>query len=654
MDTYLKQLVHELHNAGQQGDHEHVIRQSTLALDMVDFQLSMLDIRARSWCACAKVENALEDARHMHQLAPLSPRGYYRQGRIHAQYGYHSKALAIYKKAESLAAAADDDDGLRDEVDNAIKESTQQLKKKIDMIHKLPLDVVLRIAPMVFGEDFDHNHHACLDVSMVWRERLLQYGHLAYGFDAQEPASNVMTSPYDVLWNGHNQIIQLSHYVESLCIKGNKVPFYFLLDCAHFDSLKTLQLQDESLFGEQEIGYATLREINSTLRHLELCLAFQSDDDRDPSVFLERVLGACSNLVSLKTNYVFYHNVHLSTYPTLRRFEFSPPGLSFNTIDYKKLLLAFPCLEHFSVRLIKDSTLLTHIDTTCPYLQSIVVRHQDTLEHLSINLQTDMDPSHLEEMTKHQMQFCRLAHVYFGITKAPGWSRQAVNEGLVKDACEFFGNVLQGSPNIQTLRLSGDALGPSVLHPSLGRLQHIRSFMIGTCFYDYDEGVTTGLPTRSVNALQQVLNEHVDHRTASSFPPRDTLKELKLISHRIHMPLLDSIARLHSLNKLSIHVGDDFLSGRIPFIEDLFKQCPALSDLTIKASIISGSLICALSNDHQLEHLTLHASEQLNDAALLGLATCNRLKTLVVPLSVGNYTVDSLKNAIPGLEINSR
>ncbi|KAJ8651508.1 hypothetical protein O0I10_012930 [Lichtheimia ornata] len=511
MDTYLKQPVHDLHNAGQQGDHEHVIRQSTLALDMVDFQLSLLDIRARSWCACAKVENALEDTRHMQQLAPLSPRGYYRQGKIYAQYGYHSKALAIYKNAGTLAAAADDDDGLRDAVDNAIKESTRQLEKKIDMIDKLPLDVVLRIAPMVFGEDFDHNHHACLDVSMAWRERLLQYGHIAYGFDAQEPASNAMTSPYDVLWNGHNQIIQLSHYVESLCIKGNKVPFYFLLDCAHFDSLKTLQLQDESLFGEQEIGYATLRELNSTLRHLELCLAFQSYDDRDPSVFLERVLGVSSNLVSLKTNYVFYHNVHLSTYPTLRRFEFSPPGLSINTIDYKKLLLAFPSLEHFSVRLIKDSTLLTHIDTTCPYLQcleynplcisdplpkvttttvsskglrflyinafdgaykiddiiAIVVRHQDTLEHLSINLQTDMDPSHLEEKTKHQMQFCQLAHVYFGITKAPGWSRQAVNEGLVKDACEFFDNVLQGSPNIQTLRLSGDALDPSVLHPSL-------------------------------------------------------------------------------------------------------------------------------------------------------------------------------------------
>lgn len=435
-----------------------------------------------------------------------------------------------------------------------------------------------------------------------------------------------------------------------------------------------------------------MKGLDKTLRHLELGLSFPSDDDHGPLVFLERLLRVCSNLVSLKATFVFYNNGHLSTYPTLRRFDLSPPRGSSASMDYKRLLLAFPSLEHFSVRLMGDSTLLTYIDTICPYIQylaynplpmdrplpemsgtvtiskglrllcinatdaahniddiiSIVMRHQDTLEHLSITLQTDMAPSQLKEMVNNQMHLRRLVHVRFGINKPGRWQREVFNERLVMDACAFFLNVIQGSPNLQTLRLSGVALDPAVLHPSLGRLPHLHSFIIRMGRFDAYEDLEGGLTPTSVDAFKQILDTHIDHR---SLRRRDTLKELQFISPQIHMPLLDSIARLHSLTKLSIHVGDAVLSGHTPFIQDLFKQCPALSNLTIKAPTISGSFICALSNGHQLKHLALYAFQEMNDAALLGLTTCTMLKTLRVAPSVDDYIVSFLKKAIPYLEI---
>lgn len=382
-------------------------------------------------------------------------------------------------------------------------------------------------------------------------------------------------------------------------------------------------------------------------------------------------------------------------YPTLQQFELSHPGASAASIDYKGLLLAFPFLEHFSVRLMRDSTLLTYIDTICPYIQylaynplsmdhplpkmpdtattsrglrflninatdaahkiddiiAIVMRNQDTLEHLSINLQTDMAPSQLEELGNSQIQLCRLVHAHFGTNNPGRWQAQVFNERLVMDACAFFCNLIQGSPNLQTLRLSGNVLDPAVLHPSLGRLQHLHSFILGTRRFDEYEDLVAGLTPTTTDAFKQILNTHIDHRSAKRFPPRDTLKELKFISHQIHMPLLDSIVRLHSLTKFFIHVGEAFLSGQIPFIQDLFKGCPALSNLAIKAPVMSGSCIYALSNGRQLKHLALYAFQQLNDTALLGLITCTKLKTLRVPPSVSDYIVSFLKKAFPRLEI---
>ncbi|KAI7861203.1 hypothetical protein K492DRAFT_212143, partial [Lichtheimia hyalospora FSU 10163] len=209
MTTELQQLVNELDIAFQQGHHQHVIQQSTLALNMVDLQLALLDIRARSWSACGKFEKALEDARSMQQLAPSSARGYYRQGRIYAQQGHHSKSIEIYKSTETLTIA---DDALRDDIDIAMKESTHQMETKIDMISMLPMDIVSLIASMLFKlMNFcsDQDYHACLDVSKSWRERLLNSGTLSYRIDSL-PREYRRSGPTQRLSKGHNHIIHHS------------------------------------------------------------------------------------------------------------------------------------------------------------------------------------------------------------------------------------------------------------------------------------------------------------------------------------------------------------------------------------------------------------------------------------------------------------
>ena len=284
---------------------------------------------------------------------------------------------------------------------------------------------------------------------------------------------------------------------------------------------------------------------------MELGVAFRytnKDEGYDPSVILERALCVCTNLISLKINHVFLHIGHLSTYPALRHFELNPPGSMIDSIKCKNLLLAFPALEYRSIRPVKDTVLLTCIDQICPNIQylefnhsyikdnlprasitsntskglrflhinargrlrkiddvmDIVMRHHSTREHLAINLQSDMDTSKSRQFTKAQLQFDQLAHVHFGINKPHPFESQSSNELFIKDACEFFGNILSRPSNIQTLRLSGRALDPAVLRCSLGQLQHLYKIVIGN--HDLDS-VDEGLPARSDDALKPVLDE---------------------------------------------------------------------------------------------------------------------------------------------------
>ncbi|KAI7873691.1 hypothetical protein K492DRAFT_241191 [Lichtheimia hyalospora FSU 10163] len=278
----------------------------------------------------------------------------------------------------------------------------------------------------------------------------------------------------------------------------------------------------------------------------------------------------------------------------------------------------------------------------------IVMRHHSTLEHLAINLQCDMNPSQSRQFMKSQIQFYRLAHVHFGISKPHPFESQSSNEQLIKDACEFFGNVLSRSSNINTLRLSGEALDPAVLRCSLGQLQHLCKIVIGN---HYLSSVDEGLSASSEDTLKQILDEHIDYHSINKTSCTSELKELKFVSHQINKPLLGTITRLSNLEKLSIYVGSRFGSEQIPFIDELYSQCPKLSDLTIKATTITDGVIFQLSKRNQLEHLTLHADEKMNDAALLSLIPCSKLKVLRIPRSVSSDVVRVIQDTLPKLEI---
>lgn len=286
--------------------------------------------------------------------------------------------------------------------------------------------------------------------------------------------------------------------------------------------MANMRLSGQSNFGDHEREPAALKRLDSTLRHLELDISSPSSNPslhHDLCLSLEKVLDVCTNLISLKTGHILMNRNALSQYPTLRRLELGSHQ-QLTTSDMELILPAFPLLEHLAIRRITDSRLLSLVHTCCPNLSfleyntplirdklpspsttstaetpglrflyielsdpsndlkdviDITMRHHKTLEHLLINLKENQrfdQSSPLSDTTT--LTFNNLAHVHFGIRGFDGWEPLgSKNETLIQEGLRFFVIILRQSPNLQTLRLSGEALDPQVLHPSLGHLHHL-------------------------------------------------------------------------------------------------------------------------------------------------------------------------------------
>ena len=78
--------INQLHASAFQGQHSHVIEQSiVISPGLVDLHLNVLDMRARSYIACAQFEKALKTTTTMQQMYPSLALGYLYQGYIHME-----------------------------------------------------------------------------------------------------------------------------------------------------------------------------------------------------------------------------------------------------------------------------------------------------------------------------------------------------------------------------------------------------------------------------------------------------------------------------------------------------------------------------------------------------------------------------------------
>ncbi|KAI7873685.1 hypothetical protein K492DRAFT_211982 [Lichtheimia hyalospora FSU 10163] len=682
MTTELQQLIHELDVACQQGHHQHVIQQSTVALDMVDLQLALLDIRARSWSACGKFEKALEDARSMQQLAPSSARGYYRQGRICAQQGHHSKAIEIYKSTETLTIV---DDALRDDINIAMKESTHQVETKIDMISMLPMDIVSLIASKLFrvaALDKGHDYHTCLDVSKTWRERLLHSGALSYSVDGCSNNYRQSNSTLS-LSNGHNQIIHHAQYILSLTIRTNNEPFYALADRGCFSSLTYLSIKSFSSICDLKKSYTSLHKLNSTLRHLEIVNVTLWREDVEKTLSVPDILRACSNLISLKTDKVIVNRGPLSVYPTLKQLELH----SHETLEYddvRTILQSFPALQRLVISHVKHCKILSSMHDYCPGLQyiefnrvvlksgpqpkptistaktglshlhingntslvtmddivKIIMRHCNNLERLTLDLPNDIKVVKPQSWRVENASFDRLTHVLFSIRDPSTLEPQQSDLIAIRYACQFFGYVLCNAPKVEHLCVAGAAIDDLVLHPSLSQLHQLHTLDI--------RNADTGGAPETVYANREDILQHAleEYRVHCSIHQR--LKKIKLITPLTNTALLDPISQLKNIEKLLLSVDGSFGDDNIVFLQNMAET---LVHLDLHAGSISDSLVYQLARLKHLQHLVLYAPSSLSDVALCCFSACRQLKTLSIPYKTEDV-IRNIQLAIPDIRLN--
>lgn len=384
----------------------------------------------------------------------------------------------------------------------------------------------------------------------------------------------------------------------------------------------------------------------------------------------------------------------LSQYPTLRRLELGSRR-RLTTDDMELILPAFPLLEHLAIRPITDSRLLSLMHTYCPNLSfleyntplirdklptpstaskaetaglrflyielndpsndlkdviDITMRHHKTLEHLVINLKENQRYDQLSPLfDATTLTFNKLAHVHFGIREIDGWeSPGSHDERLIQEGLRLFATILRQSPNLQTLRLGGEALNPQVLYPSLGHIRHLNKIVIGNHTSVFvDDAIAFG----KEDMLQQVLDEHVHQSITSAVHPWSQLKHLKFKCYGLSVSLLESITRLPQLETLNIDISRPLGNDQVDFIKKLANGCPQLSDFTLRTNVIPDLVIYHLSLLKQLRHLTLLVQHHINDAAVLSLSACHQLRTLTIPSVVNRDAIEFLKIALPNLNI---
>ncbi|CDH59314.1 predicted protein [Lichtheimia corymbifera JMRC:FSU:9682] len=485
-------VIDNLRVSASRGQHAHVI-QETIVIDneLQNLQLHLLDLRARSYVACAKFNNALETATKMQQINPATALGYLSQGYIHMEQGRYIAATHVY---DTALERVDKHDPLYDTIHTAKAKAMQQGEKRTDFICDLPMDISDRVIKEVLQHGVYDQQREYVMVSSAWWHRIMATDRLEYIIRGGLP-----------LTESSEAVIQSFEHTRSLTLKYCKQPLGDLFKKYPFSSLTTLAVYASKIgpFGE---SISALQWIGSQVT--DLTLVYQPNHvirvQQDYGVRLQYVLKMCPNLKSLHCEATIYISRIEEVYSKLKRLILYGvrgrvdreqmrmmrdhlPGLKtleMAITDSSKPLTMddswLPCIRHlgYSDRPNTDhldyvqrqsgeqeglvSFSITDINYQFPLddIAPIIIHHHATLQYLEFmsNLSTTDTRKMMDAMKKDQhIEFKQLKVLQVYTLFTPS------DLNTIQPFCSFINWVIQRAPYLQLADLKGYTMNRSSL-----------------------------------------------------------------------------------------------------------------------------------------------------------------------------------------------
>ncbi|KAI7874327.1 hypothetical protein K492DRAFT_222500 [Lichtheimia hyalospora FSU 10163] len=293
--------IDQLHVSASQGQHSHVIEQSiVISQGLMDLHLNVLDMRARSYVACAQFEKALETATTMQQMYQSLAPGYLCQGYIHMEQGRCIAACDVYNAA---LERVDKNDPSYDTIKAMKTIATEQAGKR-----NLPIDIallVIRQLLLIYSHYCEQLEY--IMVSSNWYHRFMASRDFRYTLTGTIPLDET-----------NSRVIESLRHVRLLEFQYYKPSFYHLFEKYQFTRLTQLIVHglamtslDQTMLALKFVGK---RLTNLTLSHLMSSM----DYHRETRIRLQHILATCPNLVSLD----LHGNIDIptidDTYPKLK------------------------------------------------------------------------------------------------------------------------------------------------------------------------------------------------------------------------------------------------------------------------------------------------------------------------------------------------
>lgn len=159
-------VLDNLQASAARGQHDNVIHESfSIENQLQDLHLHLLNMRAKSYVACAQFAKALDTAARMQEMNEASPLGYLCEGYIYMEQGRYVAASHVY---DNVLDIVDTSDPLYESITSSKEQTIQKSEKRRDFICDLPMEISARIIQkFFFYGDFDQQQEYVM-VSWAW------------------------------------------------------------------------------------------------------------------------------------------------------------------------------------------------------------------------------------------------------------------------------------------------------------------------------------------------------------------------------------------------------------------------------------------------------------------------------------------------------
>ncbi|KAJ8657978.1 hypothetical protein O0I10_006249 [Lichtheimia ornata] len=563
--------------------------------------LSALNLRAIGFTKCANFDAALRDVKLMQQLSSSSALGYIREASIYSELGQQLDVINICNEGLSMI---DTKDTHYDTLQQMKAEAEQHMKKRIDFVKELPVDIVITkliplLLPLLSRFPLDPLHLSpYLYVSNVWRDRITQcFDGLWFDLDEMKEDPGVEV---------RSEIAQFAQHTRSLSVYPNDQGRWLgdLLRENNYCALQKLSVVGSCEEGSIDDFITTFKSVSNTLTHFDIRNVYPPMPFSIPNAVL-----VFPNLVSLRVKFNGHADLSalpMTTWPKLTTFSIDRATKEITRDDVISICKRFPSLTTLELHPCEDIEALVSVPHYYPWVKRLTL----IADNLGIECRfTNEGYDGCDGIT----EFFVTAHCEEPgiLTTIDSFLKQqhTTLENIRWDL--YHDNDVKHTHDIQYPRLKKLSLVESGwwIPGNAPRLEELTISWI--MVNEYPQVLDIIQPNVMKLVLQLDVQEPLEDRSIlvsylDRMNQQSQLRELDIHCMNVDdiAPVLDAIPRLDHLQRLMLFFGTHFNWDPYDmecFFDALAKGCPRLACLEIRFS--NGPLIGAIKALKQLESL---------------------------------------------------